>query len=102
MFNTLWEQIFTALGSALLLFLPWALGRYRDRRNREKEMRFWQDTARELLDLAGSYRALLGRYLAQESSPDGHIKLKFDEYELDYDRLTNDYKRGPNGNDVKK
>ena len=95
MFDTLWAQLLTAFGSALLIFFPWALARYRDRRNREAETRFWQGTARELLDLTSNYRTLLGRYLALESSPDGHIKGKFNEYELDYDRLLREYRGGP-------
>lgn len=110
-------QLLAALGPTIALFIPWVLGRYRDRTSHEKEkeelrtsVRYWQGFARESLDLASNYRTVLNLVLAKRMKEKETVDLFADarvaELEVDFDRLWKEYRSaGPNsqpGKDEKK
>ncbi len=106
--NDVLAQLLAALGPTIALFIPWVLGRYRDRTSHEKEkeelranVRYWQGFAREALDLAGNYRTVLNLVLVQRFRQKDTVDLFADartgELEIDFDRLMKEYRsNGPN------
>ena len=99
--NELWMQLLAGFVLAFGTFFTWALSRYRDRRTREKETRFWYSHAREWSELAGAYRRLVVSRVIEDSDVDKHTRAIFDFLEVDYDRLTKEYKTGLLNNNKK-
>lgn len=101
MLDELWIQLLAGFVLAFGTFFTWALSRYRDRRAREKETRFWYSHAREWSELAGSYRRLIANRVIEDSDIDEHTRKIFDNLEVDYDRLIAEYKAGLLNNNKK-
>lgn len=97
-------QIIGALVAISGLFVPFILGRYRDRNAHEKEKeneraktRYWQGYSREALDLASNYRTLVNSILATRLKDKDTVDLgagtEAANLETDYDRLMQEYRR---------
>lgn len=95
--DELWKQLLAGFVVACGTFFTWGLSRYRDRRARDGEVRFWQAHAREWKDLSGDYRMLVSRRVIEDSDVDNHTKTVYLGFEAEYDRLTEKYQYGPEG-----
>lgn len=93
MFDEVWKQLGAGFLLALGSFIPWVLGRYRDRRSHEQEKDELRAQTRQAIDVAGDAIALVGRYLITESPGDNRLKSKYEQLDKEYEALFNAYRR---------
>lgn len=97
-------QLIAGAITILALFVPWALGRYKDNDAREKErdklraiIRYWEGFSREALDLASNYRNLINgalqTRLREKDTVDLTVSQEVAGLESDYDRLVKEYRQ---------